>query len=304
LRWEIKTAHFTGTATRFQPVCACRQSNLISGGSITVYDILKLLALLVFSIQLTAPVMAASDQAKEKRWAEQITDSLMDGEVCELDAAGTQFMGLFTKASGRSTGRAVVIVHGMGVHPDWADVIQPLRVGLAEHGWSTLSIQMPVLPNDATLKDYIPLFDEVTPRIDAAVDMLRKRGNKKVILIGHSLGATMSAWYLANKKKPGVEGAVFIGIGNSDIDEKTNSVLSFGKLTLPVLDIYGSRDLDSVLAMTEARRSAVLRAGNRYYRQIEVEGADHFFTGMQDTLVRRVYGWLRANFVKNKDKPL
>lgn len=259
---------------------------------------LKLLALLVFSLLVTAPSFAASDQAKEKRWAEQITDSLMDGEVIELDAAGTKFMGLFTKANGHSTGRAVVIAHGMGVHPNWADVIQPLRVGLADHGWSTLSIQMPILPNEASLKDYVPLFDEVTPRIDAAVTMLLDRGNHTVILIGHSLGATMTAWHLANKKKPDVQGVIFIGIGTSEIDEKTNSVLSFRKMTLPMLDIYGSRDLNGVLSSAGARKSAALRAGNKSYRQIEIEGADHFFTGMQDALVRRIYGWLKSNFGK------
>ncbi|VAW78539.1 hypothetical protein MNBD_GAMMA15-596 [hydrothermal vent metagenome] len=259
---------------------------------------LKLLVWLIFSMLATTLCFAASDQAKEKRWAEQITDSLMDGEVHQLEAAGTSFLSIFTKASGRSTGRAVIIAHGMGVHPNWADVIQPLRVGLTEHGWSTLSIQMPILPNDADLKDYIPLFDEATVRIDAAVAMLRKRGNHTIILIGHSLGATMTAWHLANKKKPDVQGAVFIGIGSSEIDEKTNGVLSISKMGLPILDIYGSRDLNGVLSSVDARRSAAIRAGNKSYRQIEVEGADHFFTGMQDVLVRRIYGWLKSSFVK------
>lgn len=259
---------------------------------------LKLLASLIFSIQTTGICFATSDQAKEKRWAEQYTDSLLDGDVVELDAGGTKFNGIFTKAAGRSTGRAVVIAHGMGVHPNWPDVIQPLRTGLADHGWSTLSIQMPILPNDAALKDYIPLFDEVTPRIDAAVAMLRNRGNHTIILIGHSLGATMTAWHLANKKKPGVQGVVFIGIGTSEIDEKTNSAQSLRRMTLPILDVYGSRDLDDVLSTAGARKSAALRAGNKYYRQIEIEGADHFFSGMPDALIRRIYGWLKSNFDK------
>ncbi len=263
-----------------------------------MYHIPKLLLLLAFSLSLATPCLAASDQAKEKRWADQITDSLMDGEACQLKVGATPFLGLFTKASGPSTGRAVIIVHGMGAHPNWAEVIRPLRVGLAEHGWSTLSIQMPVLPNGAGLKDYVPLFDEVTPRIDAAVDMLKKRGNKTIILIGHSLGATMSAWYLANKTKPGIKGAVFIGLGSSDIDPKTDNLLSLSKITLPVLDIYGSRDLGNVLSTREDRKSVAVRAGNKSYRQIQVEGADHFFTGMQDSLVRHVYGWLRSHFVK------
>jgi len=263
-----------------------------------VYRMLKLLALLIFYTLATTPCSAASDQAREKRWAEQISDSLMEGETTQLDAGGTPFMGIFTEASDGPTGRAVIIAHGMGVHPDWADVIYPLRTGLAEHGWSTLSIQMPVLPNDAGFKDYVPLFDEVAPRIDAAVAMLRERGYKTIVLIGHSLGATMSTWYLASTDKPAVQGLVIVGIGSSEIDAKTNGLLSLEKIALPVLDIYGSRDLDGVLATTEARRKASRKAGNKNYRQTEIEGADHFFTGMQDVLVRRVYGWLKTYFVK------
>jgi pimeloyl-ACP methyl ester carboxylesterase len=298
VRWEIKIAHFTGTATRFQPGKAGRKTNPANGGDIAVYRILKLLALLAFTWQIATPGFAASDQEKEKRWAEQISDSLVEGETCELDAGSAPFMGIYTEASDGFTGRAVIIAHGMGVHPDWSDVIYPLRTGLANHGWATLSIQMPVLPNDASLQDYVPLFDEVTPRIDAAAAMLRKRGNRTIVLIGHRLGSTMSAWYVANKKKPPVQGLVLVSIGSSTIDEKTNSLLSLAKIKLPVLDIYGSRDLDNLLATPDARRKTARRAGNKLYRQTEIEGADHFFTGMQDTLVRRVYGWLKTTFVK------
>ena len=38
----------------------------------------------------------------------------------------------------------MIILHGRGYHPDWAEVANPLRVGLAE-GWNTLSLKMPVL---------------------------------------------------------------------------------------------------------------------------------------------------------------
>ncbi len=38
----------------------------------------------------------------------------------------------------------VVVVHGLGVHPDWG-LIGGLRTGLADAGYVTLSVQMPVL---------------------------------------------------------------------------------------------------------------------------------------------------------------
>ncbi len=45
--------------------------------------------------------------------------------------------------------RLPLLAHGIGIHPNWEQVIQPLRVALSEQGWNTLSIQMPVLANEA-----------------------------------------------------------------------------------------------------------------------------------------------------------
>jgi hypothetical protein len=82
--------------------------------------------------------------AKEKRWASQVEDGLMDGDVVWLSANKQPFMSLYTPSE-TNTKRAALIVHGLGVHPDWAQVIQPLRVALSEKGWHTLSVQITTL---------------------------------------------------------------------------------------------------------------------------------------------------------------
>ena len=56
-------------------------------------------------------------------------------------------------------------MHGIGVHPNWDQVIRPIRVEMTTRGWNTLSIQMPVLANDAATEDYAKLFPEVTPEL-------------------------------------------------------------------------------------------------------------------------------------------
>lgn len=257
------------------------------------YYLLNLLLICIFMPALPA---AASDLAKEKRWSEQIVDSLVVGESCSLDAGGTPFLGIYTAADNGPGDRAVILLHGMGVHPDWPEVINPLRSELPDHGWSTLSIQMPVLANDAPLEDYAPLFDEVAPRIDAAVTYLREQGNKTLVLIGHSLGASMGAHYLAGKTDSGIDGFVAIGLNVIDVDERMNSVQALEKIKLPMLDLYGSRDMPGVLGSLRQRAGAARKAGNTTYRQRRIEGADHFFVGMQSELVRTVYGWLRHTF--------
>ena len=96
-----------------------------------------------------------SDTAKESRWAEQVIDGLLDGdEVWLIDDSGHEFLGILTEGD-RSSGRAVVLLHGIGVHPNWPDVIYPLRAGLLEQNITTLSLQMPILENEADEREYV-----------------------------------------------------------------------------------------------------------------------------------------------------
>jgi pimeloyl-ACP methyl ester carboxylesterase len=261
-----------------------------------------LLFLIIFTFTC-ARAGAASDLEKEKRWSTQIADGLVVGESVQLDAGGTAFMGIFTEAADGPTGRAVILAHGMGAHPDWPDIINPLRSDLPDHGWSTLSIQMPILANDAALKDYAPLFDEVAPRIEAAVKFLREQSNQTIVLIGHSLGASMAASYLSGNEQPEIQGFIAIGLSVTAVNDKMNNALALEKIQIPVLDLYGSRDLAGVLRSVKARKKASRKAGNSNYQQLEIEGADHFFVGLEDTLNRRVYGWLKTNFEKKTSTP-
>ncbi|MGD8843804.1 MAG: DUF3530 family protein [Gammaproteobacteria bacterium] len=238
--------------------------------------------------------------AKEQRWKAQIGDSLLSGEVCELKAgnAELEFMGIYTESEQGPADRAVILAHGIGAHPDWPEVIHPLRSGLPESGWATLSVQMPILANDAPLKDYLPLFDEASPRLAAAIDYLRKQGVTTIVIAGHSLGAAMAARFVADH--PGaIDGLILISMGEIDIDEKMNGVIALRTITLPVFDLYGSRDLDSVIASADHRRESARTAGNGDYRQLTVEGADHFYTDTENELLRRVHDWLQYHY----DKP-
>ena len=74
----------------------------------------------------TATMPDSSDLGKEQRWRDQIVDSLMDGDAVDLSAKDLTFLGLYTEAD-EDTGRGAVIVHGIGVHPNWPQVVYPLR---------------------------------------------------------------------------------------------------------------------------------------------------------------------------------
>ena len=195
----------------------------------------------------------------------------MVGEAVDLTQAGKseKVLGLFTPSTAKKRQGGAVILHGIGAHPNWPDIIYPLRTELPEHGWTTLSIQMPVLANDADPAKYAPLF------------------------IGHSLGSAMGSYYLSITPKSGIRAFVGIGMSLSKADPKMDTPTTLAKIKIPVLDLYGSQDLASVLDSVKRRGNAGRLAGNKYYRQLRIMGADHFFLDMDTVLVKRVHGWLK-----------
>ncbi len=246
--------------------------------------LLGLLALVPFGLQ-------ASDLAKEKRWENQIVDALLDGTAIHLRDDRGEFLAIDTPASDGSLEQVAVIMHGTGVHPDWPSVVQPLRVELAQSGWHTLSLQMPVLDNDAEHKDYAAIYGHVPGRINAAIRHARQSGAKRVVLIGHSQGSTMTAFYLATGGDP-VEGFIAIGMGPGIANGPMDNLKHLGEFSLPMLDLYGSEDLPEVIDSADQRRSAAMQA-NPGYTQQQVAGADHFFEGEEELLLDAVTSWLQ-----------
>ena len=240
-------------------------------------------------ILLISPSLQASDIAKEKRWAEQVVDAIMDGEAVWLNSEGNKFLGIYTKSE-EDKAKVVIVMHGTGAHPDWPQVVQPLRVGLIEYGWSTLSIQMPVLANEAEHEEYAPLYDEIAPRIDAAINYLKKAGVKDIALIGHSQGASMAAYYLSTSKQT-VKGFVAIGLSGMAKDMRMNGIRSIEKIRVPMLDLYGKEDLAGVRGSVKQRATAGKVAANTRYSQLEIDG-NHFYDGHDEALITAVAIWL------------
>lgn len=254
---------------------------------------MKIIQYILMIMLVSMVSLEASDLEKEKRWAEQVEDSLLDGEVVWLKDGGHKVFSLYTLAESaikediedakKSVKKpAVIILHGSGAHPDWPQVINPLRVGLPESGWSVLSIQLPVLANDVKHDAYRALLPEVPSRIEAGISYLKGEGFDNVIIIGHSLGTEMASYFLA-KSKVKVTGYVGIGMPASNVEYLAD-------INLPILDLYGSEDLKSVMGSANDRAKA--SAANQYYLQNQVEKADHFFDGKEDELLEVVLKWL------------
>lgn len=234
-----------------------------------------LLALLSFGAQ-------AADYAREKRWADEITPSILVGEAVELTAQSRKFLAILTPAE--KTRAGVIVVHGLGVHPDW-NMIGVLRTGLPQAGYTTLSIQMPVLAANAPADAYKATFPEAARRLKSAVEYLNKKGINRIAIVSHSMGAAMTQYYLSKNPSAPVQAWVSIGI---------SAAQPYGGLKLPILDLYGADDLPAVLS-NAAARAAELKA-NPASKQIVSPATDHFFNSHDAELVKFVKDYLDSIF--------
>lgn len=249
---------------------------------------------MVLLMPTALPAAGKYDAAREHRLAAEIEPLILQGSGEWLKSkGGVKFFAIYTPPSGPVVHGGVILLHGMGANPDWSDVIRPLRTGLADRGWATLSLQMPLLASDATAKDYVPLFPDVPPRIEAGIAFLRARHIAPIMLVGYSLGAAMGAWFLAHTPHSGIRAFVGIGMsGNPDPKSPLDTAASLGSIHIPVLDLYGSQDFRSVLSALPARAAAARAAGNHAYRQVGIDGAGHSFSDLDGPLIRKVSTWL------------
>lgn len=244
---------------------------------------------------LLSPVVAASDLGREQRLKDQIVDAILDGDPVDLPRGdGGTFFGIYTETEAEKPSGAVLILHGRGFHPDWPDTIQPLRVGLVDYGWNTLSIQLPVLEKEAKYFDYVAIFPDAYPRIEEAIKYLREQGNEKVVLIAHSCGAHMANHWLDERGDKMIDAYVGLGMGATDYQQPMVRPFPLNRLSVPVLDLYGADEYPAVHRTAPLRYTMMQSAGHPKSMQIILQGSDHYFKEKGNELVEAVGGWLNT----------
>jgi len=236
----------------------------------------------------------ATDNAREQRWIDQTIDTIFDGEPIFLDAAGHRFLSIYLEPEIESV-NGLIVMHGTGFHPNVEEVIQPLRIDLATRGWHTLSIQLPLLSSEAEYGEYVAVYPEVPPRLEAATHYLESKGVTNIGIVAHSQGATMASYYVASSSN-NVVALVAIGMPAQHTEPHINSAESLKHINIPVLDLYGSKDFPSVLATSSLRESGA--AHNVDYQQLVIDGAYHFFEYREDELLDSVGSWLETYQIK------
>lgn len=235
-----------------------------------------------------------------------------------LQVGGAEVPSLYRHTQSNRMDGGVILLHDQGAHSDWPGVVQTLRRELPRYGWSTLSLDLAAPEDVGSSEEKLKqLFESSPARIEAAIVAMGERNISNLVIIGHGTGAAVAADYMVKKPNDSIQGLIAIGIdGTEKKDVTIDGALLLRKLTTRVYDIYGSRDLASVVNSADRRERIVIsadpgqksghlravdiakdfnqqRALQISYRQMRIEGADHQFWGYEKRLLGRVVGWLR-----------
>ena len=256
-------------------------------------------ALLTF-ISVCLPA-AASDYAREKRFADEVTAQLVVGDAVMVPppsgapAGYRPFLGLYTV--GKPGFPAVVLMHGVGTRPD-DGLTGSLRLRLNDLGYTTFAIQMPIAAKEATVDDYFPaLFPEAGARLQAASVWLRAKGHGHIALVSHTFGSWMANVYLDKSLGKNLDQSGPDQPYQAWVCISLTGGYSFGvrNYPFPVLDLYGENDIP-VTVSSAWRRAGLLRLAATGSKQLMIPGADAQWRGKEQAAAQAIADFLRQQF--------
>ncbi len=246
-----------------------------------------------------AATVVATPEEREASISASLRQSAANGEAIELSGEKGPFLGLYrAEKHGESQG-GIILLHDLDNHANWPQVIRPLRLQLPLHGWHTLSIQLPFFGDIPPPEKMDEQLDSAGARLKSAIGFFTGKGIRNIVVIAHGRGATLAADYLSRNDNHGVQGLVLIALAGHGADQpRLDPMRTLEAITVPFLDLYGTRDSDAVTA-GGAQRLELIRRKTRAagtspppYRQVLITGANHEFIAQQQMLVRRIRGWL------------
>lgn len=226
----------------------------------------------------------------EKSWRNAAD---LDGEVVTLSGGDRSFIAIHRPQSRDQALGAVVLLHGPGTNANSHEVIRPLRIGLSQAGWDTLSVQLPATYPGARPAAWLDNAEQINAALQAALDWLKQRRQLNQVVLTVGASGRIALRHAASAAPAELQAAVLVSASADFADPADADML--GTLKLRVLDVYAERDRPTVTGTAMARKRAARKAGATRYDQRTVAGAIRGFRAHEAQLLATVRAWLQAN---------
>ncbi len=278
-------------------------------------------ALVLLLVATLNPPAAATELWREKNQLDELRPHLPAHELIELPTRPLALPALYRKTRRADIQGAAIILHPPGQHLDFPGPVHDLRRQLPRHGWSTLSLPMPLLRSDTSPQAFTGLLQESSARLRAAVNFLNQERIQNIVIIGQGLSASYAVGFVTQSALANQTVQALVAISwpsHPHLTDWLNASAQLARLKLPLLDIYAELDSPAVLADLPRRLEAAhlagqlfdkplvledrslkvanlarRKTGNLRYRQVEVKGSGPLYHNQSDTLVKIIRGWIQ-----------
>ncbi len=229
------------------------------------------------------PFAQAADQALLEK-------ELTDKGLVWLEAEGQKFIGLWEEERSGSAVGALLILHAAGQTPDWPDTIHPLRSSVIQHGWATLSIELPLANSELDTPQHI------NARVQSALTFLEGKGQLNLAFVAFGESAEAAYTWVANaiENNPPADdatGPIVAGSFRALIIVSARAIVLKPTMTLPTLDVYFDEHYLDIKEVKE-RRTLARKYRLPFYHQVKLLSPYMTETGEENALVRRIRGFL------------
>ena len=250
------------------------------------YKIIILCLILPSIIHSTS--IYSPDKSRELIIYEQNLNEIFDGEHLYIDYKFGKFSMLEIYEEKHNS--AVLFLHGRGLNPNEQNLAYPVRTEMSKIH-NTYSLQLPVLKKQSTYLEYSKIFYDSDERISSSLNYIQNK-NKEIIIVAHSCGVHMLMSYIQNKNlSNNIKSLVLIGSGAVDKGQELIYEYPYGKIKIPILDLFGESDFNLVLKNADRRKQLIKQTSSKS-KQIKIKSSDHYHTDNSERVITFVKKWL------------
>ena len=212
------------------------------------------------------------------------------GEVVDLQVGERPIRALHREPQIPQVRGAVLMLHPPGGSADGTVITRPLRLGLSDGGWETLTVQLPKRFPSESAQQWLNRHALLADTIASASAWLSARGQPKPVIIGIGASGSAALAFAASASPDALQALVLI---STPVAAGSVALQQLSELTLPVLSVVAERDRRAVLDGAALTRAATI--DNNAFEQRVILGADDRYAGTDAAVVAAIRAWLAAN---------
>lgn len=230
-----------------------------------------------------------------------------DTEILMLEQGDDSYPALLQQAERADAFGGILILTDTDSDNQWLEQSHAVRLHLAEHGWWTLTSQLPLTPrsqHEASAQQKEQALEThkttVQQRIQQGLQTLREREQQRLLILAIGRSAAQATFFLQQNPAENNTRLVFINPRPIDDANWSEFLQQLRELEMTLIDLYAEPYPPGEVAIPDARmrRNAARQAGLVDYHQIGIKTPWAGWSQEMPWLTRQLRGKLLTHIIE------